>query len=737
MNYVEVILEASVDKILDYSVPPTLIGHVERGMAVEVPVKGYIRRGYVFAVKETSAYGKTLPLHSVLHEGKELINNELFELALWMAKYYCCSLGRCLKTMLPSGVRKNRGQKVQLEVMRAKSRDELIAGIQILRPTAPSQALLLEGMLKVRKSILLSELLDKTESSRSSVDALVQKGYLELKSLASGINLDGHDYFRSQPKALGLEQQGALDKIVASLGTYKTHLLYGVTGSGKTEVYLQAIDSCLQRGQSALVLVPEIALTTQTYERFRSRFDEKIALLHYRLSDGERADTWEAIRKGEVKIVLGARSAIFSPLVDLGLIIVDEEHEPSYKQTDDSPSYHARDVAIMRGFFAKAPVILGSATPSLESYFNVTKNKFELSLLKARQGSGLMASVEVVDMKIAADRAKGATTFSDPLLEEIKKRLVLGEQTILFLNRRGYHTSQLCTNCSHVVECPHCDVSLAFHHSDHMLSCHMCGFQTRPSTTCPSCKKEATMRYKGIGTELVERSLHAILPEVRTLRLDADSTKHKGSHEKIIHAFRTGKADVLIGTQMVTKGLHFPAVTLVGVLSGDSSLSIPDFRASEQAFQLLTQVAGRAGRTFSQGKVIIQSFNPGHSLIELAKEQNYTEFYNQEIASRELFCYPPFVHMIRLLLSGLDKDKVFQTATALWDFLNHKADCFELNPVIPTGHAKIKDKYRFQIILRGQSVYNMNKKIQEAAEKVKIPSSVALYVDVDPLSTFF
>lgn len=737
MNYVEVILEASVGKILDYSVPRELIGHIERGMAVEVPVRGHIRRGYVFAVKETCTYSKTLPLHDVLHEGKELINNELFELALWMAKYYCCSLGRCLKTMLPAGVRKNCGQKVQLEVMRAKSRDELIAGIQILRPAAPSQALVLEGMLKVRKSILLSELLDKTECSRSSVDALVQKGYLEMKSLASGISLDGHEYFRSKPKILGKEQQEALDKIVSSFGTYKTHLLYGVTGSGKTEVYLQAIDSCLKRGQSALVLVPEVALTTQTYERFRSRFDEKIALLHYRLSDGERSATWEAIRKGEIKIVLGARSAIFSPLVNLGLIIVDEEHEPSYKQTDDSPSYHARDVAIMRGFFAKAPVVLGSATPSLESYFNVTKNKFELSLLKARQGSGLMASVEVVDMKKAADRAKGATTFSDTLLDEIKKRLALGEQTILFLNRRGYHTSQLCTNCSHVIECPHCDVSLAFHHNDHMLSCHMCGFQTKPSIICPSCKKESTMRYKGVGTELVERSLHAILPEVRTLRLDADSTKHKGSHEKIIHAFRTGKADVLIGTQMVTKGLHFPAVTLVGVLSGDSSLSIPDFRASEQAFQLLTQVAGRAGRTFSQGKVIIQSFNPSNSLIELAKEQNYTGFYEQEIASRELFCYPPFVHMIRLLLSGLDKEKVFQTATALWDFLHQKADCFELNPVIPTGHAKIKDKYRFQIILRGQSVYQMNKKIQEAAEKVKIPSSVALYVDVDPLSTFF
>lgn len=728
MSFVSVILEVAVDKALDYAIPEEWQGRVQKGMTVDVPVRGSLRRGYVMALKETSAYEKVLPLHSV---GKELISDELFELALWMAKYYCCSLGRVLKTMLPAGVRKNTEQKTQLEVRRLKSRDEIIDIIKLM--TGTSQAAVLEVMLKVRKGIFLSELLEKADCSRSVVDTLVMKGFLELKKLRGDL-LDEHEYFRSLPKKLGREQQDALDKITSSLGSYKTHLLYGVTGSGKTEVYLQAIAACLARGQSALILVPEIALTTQTYERFRSRFDERIALLHYRLSDGQRAATWEAIRAGDIKIVLGARSAIFSPLQNLGLIIVDEEHEPSYKQTDDSPSYHARDVAIMRGYFAKAPVVLGSATPSLESYFNVTQKKYELTVLKARQGSGEMATVTVIDMK----RVPGPTTFSDALLAAIKERLALGEQTILFLNRRGYHTTQLCTSCGHVVECPHCDVSLAFHHNENTLSCHVCGYHTKPSSSCPSCKQPSTMRYKGIGTELVERALHAILPDVRTLRLDADTTKHKGSHEKLIHAFRTGKADVLIGTQMVTKGLHFPCVTLVGVLSGDASLSIPDFRAGEQAFQLLTQVAGRAGRTFSKGQVIIQSYNPANPIIELAAAQDYTAFYDQEIASRQLFDYPPYVHLVRLLFSGLDKEKVFEAASTYWDCLNNLAqNYYQLNPVIPTGHAKIKDRYRFQIILRGPQVYTMNNAIQKAALKVKIPSGVALYVDVDPLSTFF
>ena len=733
LNYVSVALEGTSMQPLDYAIPPHFQGKIIKGMAVDVPIRGSIRRGYVLCLKAESAFNKVRPIHAIACDGKELIGEDLFELALWMAKYYCCSLGPVLRTMLPAGVRKSVEQKTQLEVRRLKSRDELIAAILLIRPCAPNQALILEAMLKVRKNIFLSELIEQTGCQRSSVDSLVAKGFLELKKLAGDL-LDSPEYFRSPPKKLGEDQQAALNKIVHSLGSYKTHLLYGITGSGKTEVYLQSIEECLNRGMSALILVPEIALTTQTYERFCSRFDHKIALLHHRLSDGERSATWSAIRSGEIRIVLGARSAIFSPMKNLGLIIVDEEHEPSYKQTDDSPSYHARDVAVMRGFFAKAPVILGSATPSLESYFNAQLGKYELSVLKVRQGSGLMASIELIDMKRAIER--GSNLFSDELLSGIKERLLLGEQTIIFLNRRGYHTTQLCTHCAHVIECPHCDVSMAFHHNENTLSCHSCGFQTKPSITCPSCKKEAVMRYKGAGTELAERALHAILPEVRTLRLDADTTKHKGSHEKIIHAFRTGKADVLIGTQMVTKGLHFPSVTLVGVLNGDASLSIPDFRASEHVFQLLTQVSGRAGRTFSQGKVIIQTFNPSNPLIKLAAKQDYTRFYEQEIETRKLFEYPPYLHIVRLLFIGLDKEKVFQLAVQIWDQLSIDP-VYQINPVIPTGHAKIKDKYRFQIILRGPSVYSMNYRIQKIIDQAKVPTGVALYIDVDPISTFF
>ncbi|MEI6532133.1 MAG: primosomal protein N', partial [Chlamydiota bacterium] len=480
LNYVSVALEGTALKPLDYAIPPAFQGKISKGMAVDVPVRGSVRRAYVLDLKAESAFEKVLPIHDIACDGKELIGEELFELAIWMAKYYCCSLGPVLRAMLPAGVRKSVEQKTQLEVRRLKSRDELVAAILLIRPSAPNQALVLEAMLKVRKNIFLSELIEQTGCARSSIDALVTKGFLELKKLAGGL-LEEHEYFRSAPKKLGKEQQEALNKILDSLGSYKTHLLYGVTGSGKTEVYLQAIEECLNRGLSALVLVPEIALTTQTYERFRSRFDHKIALLHHRLSDGERSNTWSAIRSGEIRIVLGARSAIFSPMKNLGLIIVDEEHEPSYKQTDDSPSYHARDVAIMRGFFAKAPVILGSATPSLESYFNAQQGKYELSILKARQGSGLMASVELIDMKRAMDR--GSSLFSDELISAIKERLILGEQTIIFLNRRGYHTTQLCTSCAHVIECPHCDVSMAFHHNENTLSCHSCGFQSKPSIT--------------------------------------------------------------------------------------------------------------------------------------------------------------------------------------------------------------------------------------------------------------
>ena len=738
-DFASVILEAAVDKTFDYSIPHELKDHIRKGVAVDVPVRGSIRRGYVMSVKNEAEIARVLPIHAVACDGLELISDELFELALWIAKYYCCSLGKVIRTMLPAGVRNNTEVKAPLEVKRTKSKAELIKAITLLRTTASSQALVLDYLLKVKKSVFLSELLEQTGCSRSPIDALVGRGLIELKRVYGGDILHDADYFRSKNKILKPEQQLALQKIIGSLdsGSYETHLLYGVTGSGKTEVYLQAIEACLKRGKSALILVPEIALTTQTYERFRSRFEEPIALLHHRVSAGERSRTWQAMRNGEIKLAIGARSAVFAPLQNLGLIVVDEEHEPSYKQAEEMPTYHARDVAIMRGYFTKATVVLGSATPSLESYFNAQQKKSELTVLSKRQGSGEMALVEVVDMKKALEKSGGSTLFSELLLDGIKKRVALGEQTIIFLNRRGYHTTQLCSACSYVAECPHCAVSLAFHHSESTLSCHLCGYKAAPFRVCPSCQKTETLRYKGSGTELAERALHAIFPDIRTLRIDADTTRHKGSHEKLIRDFRTGKADVLIGTQMVAKGLHFPCVTLVGILNGDASLSVPDFRSSENAFQLLTQVAGRSGRHFSQGQVIIQSFNPSCELIKLAAAQDFPTFFEKEIDSRKTFDYPPYIHLTRLLFSGLDRDKTFKAAVTFWDLLAKEEAPFELNPVIAAGHAKIKDKYRFHIILRGPRVYPMNEAILSVVARAKTPSTVSLHIDVDPLNTFF
>ena len=398
----------------------------------------------------------------------------------------------------------------------------------------------------------------------------------------------------------------------------------------------------------AIMLVPEISLTTQTIERFRSRFQKKIAVLHHRLSPGERFDQWHSIRKGESSIVIGARSAIFSPIQNLGLIIIDEEHEQTYKQTDTSPCYNARDVAVMRGKLCNIPVVLGSATPSIESFFNTQQKKYVLSKLTDRIEKCL-PTVTIIDMK--KELEKGHTIFSDLLLSEIKNRHKKGEQSILFLNRRGYNTSLLCKKCGNVISCPNCDISLSYHKSINTLSCHLCNHSLPPPNHCPSCHSE-TIKYTGIGTEQVENTLHAIMPEIRTIRMDGDTTKHKGSHDRLFRHFRTGKADVLIGTQMISKGLHFPAVTLVGILNSDASLNLPDFRASEQTFQIITQVSGRSGRGPLPGNVIIQSFMTDNHTIQTSAKQDFELFYNTEIQSRQFFQYPPYVRMVKITFTG-------------------------------------------------------------------------------------
>lgn len=739
--YASVILDVSVDKSLDYGITRELHPILQCGMRVEVPVRGQLRRGYIIDIKQKPDFSPVKPIMGLVSDDK-LISEELFKLSLWMSQYYCAPLRDIFKILLPPSVRKAIGHKQQLFVMRAKTKEEIKQICIKIRSKKSAQAAILDVMLKVKKGILLSKLLEESGSSRSAVDALEKAKILHLDL----VRIDRspfieEEYFQTKPKKLNEDQASALNKICQSLKEHRfeTHLLYGVTGSGKTEVYLQAIDKALFLGKGTIMLVPEISLTGQIVERFRSRFQEKIAILHHRLSPGERNDEWHHIRSGKAKIVIGARSAIFSPVVNLGLIIVDEEQEQSYKQSDTSPCYQARDIAVMRGKLENSSVILGSATPSLESYYNAQRNKYTLSILHERADIALLPNVTVVDMKKEFEKNKGFTNFSELLLNGIKQRQEIGEQTILFLNRRGYHTMMRCPDCQKAVTCAHCDASMTFHLEDNRLSCHLCNYQIFPPRECPSCHGAKPLKFKGVGTEQVERALHAVLSEVRVLRMDADTTRHKGSHQKLLHAFGTGKADVLIGTQMIAKGLHFPEVTLVGVLNSDASLNIPDFRASETVFQLITQVAGRSGRGISRGEVIIQTSMPENQTIQHASRQDYLGFYQSEIEVREMFCYPPFSRLAKMIFSGSNADQTLEAAKQVSKCLmTLLPSYFEFNPIVPCGHAKIKGKHRYQLLLRAPQVYpHLNLALKRIQETYKLPSSITLFIDVDPSSTFF
>jgi primosomal protein N' (replication factor Y) len=739
--YASIVLDIAVDKVLDYGITSEQRPLIQMGSRVEVPVRGHLRTGYVLEIKEQSSFKSVKSIAKILSDSS-LISADLFQLALWISRYYCTPLRDIFRILLPPGIRKGMAHKEQLFVMRGKTREELRELCVTFRTKKPAQATILEALLPVKKGILLSELLEVTKGSRSTVNALAKQGLLILDIIRIDRSpLLNEEYFTTKPKQLNQDQADALSKIEQSLNNqiFETHLLYGITGSGKTEVYLQAITHALKADKSTIMLVPEISLTTQTIERFRSRFKEKIAILHHRLSQGERHDEWHHIRSGKAKIVVGARSAIFSPVVNLGLIIVDEEHEQSYKQNDLCPCYQARDVAVMRGKLTNSTVVLGSATPSLESYFNAQRGKYTLSVLHQRADIASLPKVTVIDMRKEFEKAKRLTNFSEALLNGIEKRQQQGEQTILFLNRRGYHTVLLCQDCQQSVKCAHCDVPMTFHLGDNCLSCHLCSYQlTPPPTECPACHGKRPLKFRGVGTEQIERALHAIFPSIRTLRIDADTTRHKGSHQKLLRDFGTGKADVLIGTQMIAKGLHFPEVTLVGVLNSDAGLNIPDFRASEITFQLITQVAGRSGRGVMPGEVIIQTSLPDNATIQYAARQDYVGFYQEEIAVRELFRYPPFTHMAKLLFSGSNSQQTQEVAEHMRQLLIQQLPVqFEFNPVVPCGYTKVKDRYRYQFLIRGPTMYILNGALHAIQKAYSLPRQVKLFIDVNPSSTFF
>jgi len=515
-----------------------------------------------------------------------------------------------------------------------------------------------------------------------------------------------------------------------------------VTGSGKTEIYLQAIAHALQKGRNAIVLVPEISLTPQTVERFKARFSSGpnqtlVAVLHSHLSAGERHDEWQKIRQNRARIVIGARSAIFAPVENLGLIIVDEEHEHSYKQ-EESPRYNARDMAVMRGQLEKAVVVLGSATPSLESYYNALNGKYQLLDMPTRVDDKKMPLVRVVDMRSEARKEKGIPIFSRILLDRIQLRLDASEQTILFLNRRGYASSLQCPKCGYVAGCPNCSISLTYHRKLEKLICHICGHNAVAPKYCPepNCRNPA-IRFAGVGTEKVEETLRKLFPRARISRMDSDTLKRKEDYRRVLGDFRTGKIDILVGTQMIAKGLHFPNVTLVGIIFADLALHIPDFRAGERTFQLLTQVSGRAGRGDVEGEVVVQAYTPFHPAIQYARRHDFLGFYEQEIEFRQQLQYPPYTRIALITFKGRNEEKVALCAEQIKIELEKELPQVtehSLAGPAPAPLLKAESYFRYQIMLRAKQMPKLSRYLSLMEQKLKMPEDVSMVIEIDPLN---
>jgi primosomal protein N' (replication factor Y) len=739
--YATVILDKSIDTPLEYAIPDDLIEKIEAGSRVIVPLRGSPVAGTVLVKHKEKLFDVVHPIQEIA-PGERLFSQELFQLADWISKYYGAPLRKTMLCMIPSVMRKNIQPLAKKKISFAVSSPKIKTYIEENRHRFAKQTEILDILSSNQGEMDLSLLLSEAKTTKAPIQTLIKKGILTQKDCEVDLlPIEEEEFFQQEKKVLSIEQSIAFSEIVKTIhqGSFKTHLLFGVTGSGKTEVYLQAMQEARNLGKDVILLVPEIALTSQTIERIKSRFPEKIAVLHHRLSQRERFSNWNKIRQGEIHIVIGARSAIFSPLSNLGLIIVDEEQENSYKQMEDIPCYHARDIAIVRGKFANATVVLGSATPSIETFYNAKNGKFALHTLKERPKGSKQPKVTIVDMQTEREKANGFSMFSTPLLNGIESRVKKGEQVILFLNRRGYFSCQKCEHCEEVIRCKNCDVTLTFHKEDAYLCCHLCGYTlSPPPSICPSCHKEAAFKYKGPGTEQVERSLHKIFPNIRTLRMDRDTTKKKQGHDVIFKEFRAGKADVLIGTQMIAKGLHFPSVTLVGVLNADSGLMIPDFRSQETSFQILTQVAGRSGRSFLEGEVIFQTSFPTHSIIQYAAKEDYLNFFEEELSSRELLHFPPFTQMVKIIVSGKYETKVKQEIDRLYQECKPiLPSSYLIYPPIPCGHPKINNKFRFQFFIKGPKGILLPTKIGNLLQTRKRQKDAQILLDVDPLNTFF
>jgi primosomal protein N' (replication factor Y) len=730
-----VVVDLALDREFDYRVPQQLTALVHVGSRVVVPFGKRSANGYVVGLADASSYPKLKEIADVVGK-KPLLGDKILELTRWMGRYYCCPVELCVKCALPEVVRKAKISWKERQFVKPGtiSTDDFAK----LQKKAPKQARVIE-LLRKSDGMFVSKLVQLADTDAATVKKLAAKGFIELSERTEERDPFGGEVFLpTEPLVLTLEQQQALDLSKAAVDNPGNPvLIHGVTGSGKTEVYLQAIDHTLHQGKDSIVLVPEISLTPQTVERFRARFpNQQVTVLHSHLSAGERHDQWHKIRDGQSHIVIGARSAVFAPVQALGLIVVDEEHETSYKQ-EEAPRYNARDVAVMRGKLERAAVVLGSATPSLESFYNAKRGRYTLTTLPRRVDHRKMPLMRIVDIRQEAIRRKGLHVLSTRLRDAVQARLDKKEQVILFLNRRGYATHMFCPKCGYVAQCPNCSVSLTYHRKAGQLLCHLCGVVKGVPKVCPNPEcRDPAIRYAGMGTEKVEAAIQHAFPKVRVQRMDSDIMTRKTLYREIFNAFRVGKIDILVGTQMIAKGLHFPNVTLVGIIYADMALHLPDFRAGERTFQLLVQVAGRAGRGDVEGEVIVQSFTPYHPAVQFARQHDYLSFYEYEIDKRQDKQMPPLTRMVCITVRSKSESKVKFVADALARELKKSltSDRDVMGEPTPAPLAKVQNLYRFQIILRSDQIMRLTESVNKVIVATKMPDDVNLSVDVDPIS---
>ena len=740
----EIIINRTAKKLnrtFDYNIPRELEPYIIIGSKVLIPFGSQkkLEEGFVVGIKEKTEF-QVKDIAKI----EDNLTDKQIELAKWMAKKYFCNISDCIKLMQTPGTRtKNKEKRIQDKkintIFLKKSVEEIDFEIECGKIKSENQIKII-NFIKDNEGVTIPEIEIFTNCSRAIVNTLIKNGYLEVvEKKIERDPLANKKIEKTSKLNLTEEQKIAYNKIEQAIENrkYESFLLYGVTGSGKTEVYLQLIEKTLEKNRKAIVLVPEISLTPQMIERFIARFGkEEIAVIHSKLSIGERHDEWNKIKEGEAKIIIGARSAIFAPVKDLGIIIIDEEHDSSYK-SEATPKYQAKDIATKIAKEEEIPLVLGSATPDMTTYYNaINNNGITLLKLTKRANKSSLPKVGIIDLK--QELANGNhSMLSQELYQSIEENLKNKYQTILFLNRRGYSTFIMCRECGYTVKCKNCNISMTYHSYENKLKCHYCGYEEPLVTICPECGSKK-IRYFGTGTQKLEQEIHKEFPNASTIRMDVDTVTKKNSHEEILNKFKNENIDILIGTQMVVKGHHFPKVTLVGVIAADSSLNIDDYRANERTFQILTQVSGRAGRENLPGKVIIQSYNPENYSIQTAQRQSYEDFYDIEIELRKQLKYPPFCDIIVIgFSSGKEEDIKKQTSEFYKELLENtknQLNNLKISLPAPSPIDKIQNRYRWRIIIKGNMTEELNNVLNNILKKWydKNNKDTKITIDVNP-----